>query len=184
MAASDEDEGDDIGGGRAAPLILTAKLPPDLHRRFTDLRRQHFPPERNYLEAHVTLFHALPAMCEDEARRFLARLAGETGPVPAQVEGLMPLGSGTAIRLASPALLALRDLIADHFHGMLSAQDSHRPRLHVTIQNKVTAREAKALQSTLAGTILPQAFAFPGLALYRYLGGPWELLREFVFRRK
>ena len=45
----------------AAPLILTAELPPDLHRWATELRRAHFPPERNLLEAHVTLFHALPA---------------------------------------------------------------------------------------------------------------------------
>ena len=172
------------GEVQAAPLILTAKLPPDLHRRFTDLRRQYFPPERNYLEAHVTLFHALPASCEDEARSYLARLAGEMAPIAAQVEGLMSLGGGTAIRLASQDLLALRDLVADRFHGMLSAQDTHRPRLHVTIQNKVTAKEAKALQAALAGTIVPAAFRFPGLALYRYLGGPWELIRDFTFRGK
>lgn len=175
-----------LGGseGYSPPLILTATLPPHLHRRFTDLRRRHFPPERNYLEAHVTLFHALPGWCEEEACGYLARLAGEVAPVAARVDGLMPLGGGTAIRLASPDLLDLRDLIADHFHGLLSAQDTHRPRLHVTIQNKVTAREAKALQAALAGTIVAESFAFPGLALHRYLGGPWELLRTFVFRGK
>ena len=72
-----------------APLILTAQLPPDLHSWATRLRDEHFPPERNYLEAHVTLFHALPGQCEDEARRFLARLAGEIAPVPARLEGVM-----------------------------------------------------------------------------------------------
>ena len=75
--------------GADAPLILTAELPEDLHARFTDLRTEHFPPERNYLEAHVTLFHALPAQCEDEVRRYLARLVGETAPVEGRVEGLM-----------------------------------------------------------------------------------------------
>mgnify|MGYP004351873915 CR=1 FL=1 len=45
-----------------SPLILTAQLPADLHRWATALRTEHFPPERNYLEAHVTLFHALPEM--------------------------------------------------------------------------------------------------------------------------
>ena len=170
--------------GSDAPLILTAELPPDLHRRYTDLRTAHFPPERNYLEAHVTLFHALPAQCEDELRRYLARLTGEIAPVRGQVEGLMPLGGGTAIKLSSPDMLALRDEIAEHFRGMLTNQDQHRPRLHVTIQNKVTGKEAQALQAQLAGTIEPRAFTFPGLSLHAYRGGPWEFIRRFAFRGK
>ena len=170
--------------GEGAPLILTAELPPDLHRRFTDLRTEHFPPERNYLEAHVTLFHAIPAQCEAEVRRYLARLAGEVPPIRGRVEGLMALGGGTAIRLSSPDLLALRDEIAEHLRGMLTAQDQHRPRLHVTIQNKVTSKEAKALQAALAGTIEERDFTFPGLALHAYRGGPWEFLRRFAFRGK
>ena len=168
----------------SAPLILTAKLPPDLHRRFTDLRTRHFPPERNYLEAHVTLFHAIPPQCEAEACGYLARLTAEVAPLPGKVEGLMPLGGGTAIKLASISLLNLRDEIADHFHGMLTAQDQHRPRLHATIQNKVTAKEAKALQAQLAGTIARQDITFPGLSLYRYEGGPWQFVRDFMFRGK
>ena len=70
--------------GEDAPLILTAQLPRDLHARFTALRTAHFPPERNYLEAHVTLFHALPAMCEAEACSVLKRMAAEFAPVPGQ----------------------------------------------------------------------------------------------------
>ncbi|QZD89302.1 2'-5' RNA ligase family protein [Qipengyuania aurantiaca] len=170
--------------GEGAPLILTAELPPELHRRYTDLRTQHFPPERNYLEAHVTLFHAIPAQCEEEARRYLARLVGEVPPIKGQVEGLMSLGGGTAIKLSSPELLALRDEIAEYFRGMLTQQDQHRPRLHVTIQNKVTSKEAKALQAQLSGLIEPREFAFPGLALHAYRGGPWEFLRRFAFRGK
>ena len=165
-----------------APLILTAQLPPDLHSWATGLRDEHFPPERNYLEAHVTLFHAIPAQCEPEARSFLARLAGEVAPVPARLEGLMSLGGGTALKLSSPDMISLRDHIADHFHGMLTAQDQHRPRLHVTIQNRVTSKEAKALQAQMAGTVNPRDFAFPGLSLYHYRGGPWELVRSFTFR--
>ena len=65
---------------------------------------------------------------------------------------------------------------------MLTQQDQHRPRLHVTIQNKVTAKEAKALQAALAGMIEPRPFAFRGLALFRYRGGPWEAVKEFAFR--
>lgn len=167
-----------------APLILTAELPPRLHARFTALRRAHYPPERNFLEAHVTLFHALPPMVEDELARLLARLTGESTPPGARVEGVMPWEQGTAIRLSSTLLLQLREEIADRFHGMLTAQDSHPPRLHATIQNKVTPKEAKVLQAALAGIILPEEFAFPGLALHRYRGGPWEFVRRWPFRGK
>ena len=166
----------------AAPLILTAELPPDLHRWATELRRAHFPPERNLLEAHVTLFHALPPHLENELRSLLARLAGECGPVVARLDGLMNLGCGTGLRLSSAAMLDLRARIAEYFRGMLTAQDSHPPRLHVTIQNKVSPAIASALQAELAGMVSARDFAFPGMALFRYRGGPWEPVRRFAFR--
>ena len=84
-----------------APLIVTARLPRDLHARYTALRKAHFPSERNYLEAHVTLFHALPAMCEAEACTYLRRLAAEFAPIDGHVEGIMSLGRGTAVKLIS-----------------------------------------------------------------------------------
>lgn len=168
----------------AAPLILTAELPPGLHRRFTGLRRAHYPPERNVLEAHVTLFHALPPMVESELAELLGRIAAESAPARGRVEGVMRYDQGTAIALTSPGLLELRDTIADSFHGLLTVQDSHRPRLHVTVQNKVSPREAKRLQAVLEGVIAAESFAFPGLALHRYRGGPWEFVRRWAFRGK
>ena len=164
------------------PLILTALLPADLHRWATRLRETHFPPERNYLEAHVTLFHALPPQCEEELRDLLKRVARDNPPLEAAITGLMPMGKGTAIRIESEAMLGLREEIADHFHGMLTGQDQHSIRLHATIQNKVTIEEAKALQSRLSGEVTEQRFDFRGLGLFRYCGGPWEHIRDFVFR--
>ena len=169
-------------GLRPAPLILTAELPPDLHRWATELRRAHYPPERNVLEAHVTLFHALPPQTEAELRGLLTRLACDLSPVAARVDGVMNLGRGTALRLVSPAMLDLRAAIADHFRGLLTAQDSYPPRLHVTIQNKVSIATARSLQTDLADLIAPRDFAFPGVALFRYRGGPWEAVRRFAFR--
>ena len=165
-----------------APLILTAELPKDLHRWATRLRTEHFPPERNYLEAHVTLFHALPPQYEEEACDYLKQLVSEFAPIEARLEGIMSLGGGTALKLSSIDMLTLRDQIADRFHGLLAQQDQHRPRLHVTIQNKVAAKEAKALQQVLEFTVEPCDFRFAGLALHRYRGGPWDFVRRFAFR--
>ena len=169
-----------ITGGQA-PLIVTAELPQALQSRADQLRRAHFPPERNFLPAHVTLFHALPPSCEDELRDALAAEA-RAAALPARLAGVMNLGRGTALRIDSPAMLDLRERLADRFHGMLTPQDEHAPRLHVTVQNKVSPSEAKALQRELAAKIEPRDFAFAGLGLHRYRGGPWELVRRWSFR--
>lgn len=171
-------------GGDIAPFIVTAELPPDLAKWATGLRTAHFPPERNYLKAHVTLFHALPYFAADEIRVALAQEAAEAAPVEGELVGLMSLGGGTALKLSSPAMLDLRDRLADRFHGLLTSQDSHRPRLHVTIQNKVSLKEARALQAQLAPQIMPRRFHFTGLGLHIYRSGPWEHIRNFPFRAK
>ncbi|ABC62892.1 2'-5' RNA ligase family protein [Erythrobacter litoralis] len=170
------------GGGQGQPLILTGLLPKDMHGWATALRDRYFPPERNYLEAHVTLFHAIPAQCEAELCDLLKRLAGEFAPPQARLIGLMSLGGGTALKLESEQMLTLRDGIAEHFRGMLTKQDQGRPRLHATIQNKVTSTEAKAAQAELEDTVQERSFAFRGFGLHRYRGGPWEHVRDFVFR--
>jgi plasmid stability protein len=167
--------------GGPAPLIVTAELPEALQSRADQLRQLHFPPERNQLKAHVTLFHALPPSMEDEVRDALAAEV-KAKPVSARLVGLLNLGRGTALRLESPAMLALWERLADRFHGLLTPQDEHRPRLHVTIQNKVAPSVAKALQQELAASIEPRDFAFAGLALHRYRGGPWEFVKQWPFR--
>lgn len=170
----------------ADPFILTAVLPPDLQGFAEGLRRAHYPPETNRLHAHVTLCHAFAPSLLDELAGFLPRLAAEFAAPEGRVKGVMDLGRGTAIALEAPQLLALRALVADHFHGSLTAQDLHEPRPHVTIQNKVTKDEARALQASLPPLLAPWiakgAFAFPALALHRYRGGPWEGVKTCAFR--
>lgn len=165
----------------AAPLIVTAELPEALQSRADQLRRLHYPPERNVLAAHVTLFHALPPSVEDELREALAAEA-RAKPVPARLEGVMSLGGGTALRLTSPGMLAIWERLADRFHGLLTPQDEHLPRLHVTIQNKVSPHDAKVLMNRLIREIEALDFAFAGLGLHRYRGGPWETLKRWSFR--
>ena len=166
------------------PFIVTAELPRDLFAWANGLRQAHFPPERNHLAAHVTLFHALAPSLRAELPAVLARLAGEHAGPKAELTGLMNLGKGTALALSSPAMLAIRAEIADLFHGMLTAQDQHRPRLHITIQNKVTPEAARALQAELAPALPHRKFAFTGLGLHRYCKPHWEAVGVWPFRGK
>ncbi|MFO6448705.1 2'-5' RNA ligase family protein [Erythrobacter sp. NE805] len=170
----------------ADPFILTAVLPPDLQGFAEGLRRAHFPPQRNHLHAHVTLFHAFAPALLDELCALIPKLAAEFAAPQGAVKGVMDLGKGTAIELEAPGLLNLRALIAEHFRGSLTAQDLHEPRPHVTIQNKVTKEEARALQASLPPVLAPWIargpFALPALALHRYRGGPWEHIKTSPFR--
>ncbi len=76
-------------------------------------------------------------------------MAGEYAAPPACITGLMDLGTGTALAIESQGLTELRELIADHFHGALTAQDNHSLGWHITIQNKVTKTEARTFQASL-----------------------------------
>lgn len=170
------------------PFILTAAIPEPLRGYAEGLRRAHFPPERNHLHAHVTLFHSFAPSLLEELKSYLPSLVREFAAPKGRVSGILDLGKGTAIRLEAPELLGIRALIADHFHGMLTDQDLHEPRPHITIQNKVAKDEARSLQAALSGEIerwtQRPPFAFPALELHRYLGGLWEHVKSFPFRGK
>ena len=165
----------------AGALIVTAELAPPDFAWLDKLRKAHFPVERNLLPAHLTMFHALPPSVEGEVRATLARLGNERPP-RASIEGLMNLGGGVAFRVASQDLDRIRGELAQDFHGLLSAQDSGGWRPHVTIQNKVPPKDARALLQRLEADFRPRPLAISGLGLHRYLGGPWEKLAIVPFR--
>lgn len=162
------------------PLIVTAALAPSLQERFDRLRRAHFPPERNHLSAHVTLFHQLPGAEVDAVAGDLA--AAVAGPAPvAEVVGVRFLGRGVAYDLRSPGLDAVRAGLARRWADRLVAQDRGRRRLHVTVQNKVAPEVARAVHAALAAEFVPETAAVPALELWRYLGGPWEAVSRHPF---
>lgn len=162
-------------------LIVTAELDQSDFGWLEGLRRRHFPPERNQLPAHLTMFHALPPSAESEARTRLAALAKLPAP-HAMVAGLMDLGGGVAFRIVSDELDAIRAELAEIFHGLLSAQDGAGWRPHVTIQNKVVPKVARALREELERGFAARPLRIAGLGLHRYLGGPWERLAIYKFR--
>jgi 2'-5' RNA ligase superfamily len=165
-----------------APIIITAELGKADHAWATGLRRAHFPPERNYLDAHITLFHHLPPGHLPEIKSRLATLASESPPPLAWLSEVMSLGRGVAYRIDSPELLSLRDELAHDFRGLLIPQDQARPRLHITIQNKVEPHIAKALHAALSATFEPRLLTISGLAAHYYRGGPWEHIGRWPFR--
>lgn len=165
----------------AGALIVTAELSAQDFSWAETLRRAHYPPDRNRVPAHLTMFHALPPSMEAELRTRLAQMGRREAP-GATVAGLMDLGGGVALRVVSPDLDRIRDELAHDLHGMLGAQDSGGWRPHITIQNKVPPKVGRALKASLEGLFAPRPLSFSGLGLHRYLGGPWERLALYPFR--
>jgi len=131
--------------------------------------------------AHLTLFHHLPPGVEGELGRRLAAYAATPAP-RAEIGGIMDLGQGTALRVESEELEDIRYDLALALRGLLTPQDMAPWRPHVTIQNKVEPKEARGLQARLRAGFERRPLAIKGLALWRYLDGPWEPVKQFVFR--
>jgi 2'-5' RNA ligase len=168
-------------GGRGGAIIVTATFGDGDNGWLQELRRTHYPPERNRVPAHLTLFRQLPPSLEAELGTRLARFAASRPPF-ATLAGVMDLGEGTALRVESEELIRIRDELAEVFHGLLTPQDAAHWRPHVTIQNKVARREARALQQLLRATFRPRPLAIRALASWRYRDGPWEALKTHPFR--
>lgn len=164
------------------PLIVTAELSPADFAWLDAQRRRHFPPERNQIAAHLTMFHALPPSAEAEARRRLSEIAAAEPSPRATVAGLMNLDGGVAYRIVSDALDRIRQELGAAFLGLLGMQDGGGWRPHVTIQNKVAPKVARALIAELEPGFAPRPLGIRGLGLHRYLGGPWEELAVYPFR--
>ena len=163
-------------------LIVTAELGGEDFAWLDGLRRRHYPPERNQVPAHLTVFHALAPSAEPELRGRLAPFAA--GPAPAaRIAGVMDLGGGVAFRVVSDDLDALRNELARDLHGLLGTQDAGGWRPHVTIQNKVAPKVARDLVRSLEQEFQPKQLRIAGLGLHRYLGGPWETLGIYKFRQ-
>ncbi len=150
--------------------ILTAQLDDASFAWLDGLRRAHFPPERNVLSAHLTMFHRLsPTQIER-----LQRAALPEAPLPVVFDKVMFLGFGNAIHAASPVLERLRADVKTAIGVGLSRQDDQRWTPHVTIQNKAPAETARALHASLTHMFQERTGTITGLQLWEYLGGPWK----------
>ena len=137
------------------------------------LRRAHFPPARNMLDAHLTLFHKLDADGIAVIARTLASC--DRRDIELTFSGFMSLGRGVAVAVTAPALIDLRKRLTQELGVRLSAQDRQPFRPHVTIQNKVEPAQARALLTRLASDFAPRQGFGHAVQCWEYLGGPWRL---------
>lgn len=164
-----------------APHILTLQFDERSFAFFDEQRRRYFPPERNFIPAHLTLFHALPGEQVEKIQKDIEVRASDQKPFRLDVTGLRPLGRGVAYALASAELTAMRRYFALAWNDWLKPQDRQNHNPHVTVQNKVDPTQARALLEDLSDSFRPFQVEAVGLDLWWYRGGPWEHVRGFRF---
>ena len=161
--------------------VLTLKLDPAAQAHFEALRQQWFPPERNLIPAHLTLFHTLPEepwitqALEDAAAGTIAFALGT--PTPKSI------GRGAAFFFNSPEATALHKHLRKAFQAVVTPQDQQGFRPHIVAMNKATPAAAKLCLEALQTHRLPQEITATGSDLWRYLNGPWQHQQTFPFRK-
>ncbi|MGI4893885.1 MAG: 2'-5' RNA ligase family protein [Janthinobacterium lividum] len=163
------------------PLVVTLALGGDDERYLDTLRRRYFPPERNRLSAHVTMFHQLPGDALDIVLDHV-RAACRGPEFDVRVDGVRSLGRGAAFTLDSPELLGVRASLAADLAPWLTRQDAQRYAPHVTVANFLSPRDAKLLVGQLNAWFTPWTIRAEGVTVHRYLGGPWEQVAGERFR--
>ena len=170
-----------IGPHGPRPLLITLGLDSASFEGLDNLRARYFPPDRNVLNAHVSLFHSLPPDEEPAIAATLEAIARSSGPLPLTFGAAFRLGGGFAVRVESPELAQIHADLARAFDPWLTQQDSQPYRPHVTLMNKADRREAVQAFAEFQAGWSPRSGVGESLLLWRYVGGPWEPVGSFPF---
>jgi hypothetical protein len=163
-------------------LIVTLQMETQAAARFTELRQAHFPSNRNWLTAHVTLFHALPITASETVLLEVANVARTTETFVMCVDRVLFLGRGVAYAISSEQGMKLRSSLATRWSPLLGRQDRMwRGPLHITVQNKVEPSIAKGLYTELERDFVSHEIWATGLEVWHYMGGPWRPVASFPF---
>ena len=164
------------GWPRCSPARRHAAARRAAQARFDALRRAHFPPERNHLAAHVTLFHALPGEHERAGARPTSREAAARPPYAVRGHrGCAASAAAWRTTCAAEELAALRRELGRALGAVADAagRAAAPAARHGAEQGRARSGRARCSEQ-LSARLRAVRRARRGLALWRYLGGPWE----------
>ena len=146
------------------------------------MRQKHFPSNINYIDAHLMLFHNLPA-AESSIIEELEIATEQISTFLLNVADVVCIGRGVAYKIASPKLAIIHSQLQKKWQQWLIPQDRQKLWPHITIQNKVDPLVANMLAKELSEDFEPFEATATGIQLWAYLGGPWEFIKQFNFNR-
>lgn len=167
--------------------VLTFLTDTKHHDILTGMRKKYFPPKLNKLDAHLTLFHALPgSKLEDEILPVLQDVAGSTRQF--QILAATPFRLRKGIAIGVPKSHGGEDARTVHsklkcqWQSFLSDQDAGGFAAHYTIMNKVDdGKEVDKAFQDVEEQWKPCGGTAMGLSLWRYERGYWKWQSNFDF---
>ncbi|KAL1297314.1 hypothetical protein AAFC00_004865 [Neodothiora populina] len=170
--------------------VLTFLTSKSHHDTMTSLRKKYFPPHLNKLDAHLTLFHALPGdALSSDIIPTLQSVARSTSPFPLNASRPFMLGKhGIAIAVpktkgGEPAA-QIHETLQAEWMEMLSPQDAAKGgfRAHYTVMNKVDDESVvqKGFEEIKGGWEGCEGVV-EGLSLFRYERGRWVRFEDYKF---
>jgi hypothetical protein len=159
-------------------FILTLQLDQRADPYYQDLRLRYYPPERNIVPAHVTLFHRLPD--NDHVWEAIRETALATACFQLAKPVSRSIGRGVAVFFESSAAVKLRNGLSLQLDSYLIEQDRQRFQPHIVLQNKSDSATARLTLAEIKGENLLEPWA-RGMTLWRYQNGPWEHACDFPF---
>jgi len=167
--------------------VLTFLTDERLHRTMTELRKEYFPPKLNKLDAHLTLFHALPgSKLEETIIPHLEQTAASTAPFHIMAATPFKLTKGIAVGLPKSAggddTRSFHAQLRRDWQDVLSEQDAGGFAAHYTVMNKVDDRSTvKRAFEQVEDSFRACSGTVEGVTLWRYDRGNWEWFRDFKF---
>ncbi|KAF4454247.1 hypothetical protein F53441_3247 [Fusarium austroafricanum] len=167
--------------------ILTLLTDKHHHENMMALRRQWFPSKLLRVDAHITLFHALPGSKLSELKQDISDSAARTSKfeVGVGVKGVFEMGKGASIHVytGQKEAASIRSELRDKWEPFLSNQDRREKwRGHYTIMNKQDDKEEvqKCLAYLRDGHAESRGTA-EGFCLWLYDRGWWREEEVYMF---
>ncbi|RKL43496.1 hypothetical protein BFJ72_g4320 [Fusarium proliferatum] len=170
--------------------VLTLFTDKRHHDEMTALRRQWFPSRLLKVDAHITLFHALPGSKLSEVKADIADIAARAGKFPIGIgnQDVYEMGRGVGIKLyaGQKRAMSIRSELRSKWEHFLSDQDRREKwRGHYTVMNKQDDKEEvqKCLDYLKEGHAESKG-TVEGLCLWLYDRGWWREEEAFKFSDK
>lgn len=177
--------------------VLTLLTDAKLHHEMTALRRTWFPEKLLKVDAHITLFHALPGSRLAEIKRDLMETTRdmERFELKAGRQGVFRMSKGVGIEVDKYSLTRSRNLregLRSQWNGevegaqeegWLSEQDARKGwKGHYTVMNKENDKHRMdKCYEELTGDWNGGKGIVNGLRLWRYDKGWWRKTEDFYF---
>lgn len=170
------------------PVIVSLWLDDPLQTHLSELRAKYFPSERNYLQGHITLFHALPSTHLDIITKTINSVCSDTAEFEVFCEPYrLSKNAAVFIPLKAQRLVSVRTNLLGTFRGSFNMTDQDvKPTFwpHATVVNKVTTEEAERVFNEVKAMSKEARVTHgraKGLDVWFYRGGPWEHLHRIPF---